>query len=51
MTTVFTAVTDGKPVGSDDAAEAKIFAIDEIPWDELVFDHAQILKDFLMKKH
>jgi 8-oxo-dGTP diphosphatase len=30
----------------DDAAEAKWFAEGEVPWDELCFDHAGILRDY-----
>ena len=37
----------GTPLGADDAKEAKVFALDELPLDELVFDHKKILLDYL----
>lgn len=51
ITMVFSAVAKGTPVGKDDALEAKVFALDEIPFGKLVFDHAQILKDFIKNKY
>lgn len=44
VSVVFVASAEGKPVGKDDAAEAKIFKLDALP--QLVFDHAKILKDY-----
>jgi 8-oxo-dGTP diphosphatase len=35
------------PKAGDDAKESFVIKLEEIPWDKLVFDHAQILKDFL----
>jgi len=35
-----------QPQGADDALEARWFAESEIPWGELCFDHAQILRDY-----
>jgi 8-oxo-dGTP diphosphatase len=35
------------PKAGDDAASAFVVAYSDIPWDELAFDHAQILKDYL----
>lgn len=35
------------PKAGDDAAKAFIVKLDEIPWDNLAFDHAQVLKDYL----
>ena len=37
----------GEPKGSDDAAAARFFPIDELP--PLAFDHDKIVKDFLSK--
>lgn len=47
VSTVFAARASGVPKGADDAEEARLFADDEIPWDELVFDHATIVRDYL----
>lgn len=37
----------GTPSAGDDAAKAFIIKIEEIPWSEMAFDHAQILHDYL----
>ena len=34
------------PSGADDAAEARWFSESEMPWSELCFDHAEILRDY-----
>ncbi|GAC1593921.1 MAG: NUDIX hydrolase [Myxococcales bacterium] len=34
------------PKGADDALEARFFAEPEVPWRELCFDHAEILRDY-----
>jgi 8-oxo-dGTP diphosphatase len=36
----------GIPVGADDAKEAFVYALDDIPYDKLVFDHAKIIRDY-----
>jgi 8-oxo-dGTP diphosphatase len=36
----------GVPVGADDAKEAFVYALEDIPYDKLVFDHAKILWDY-----
>lgn len=41
------AKADQVPAAGDDAAKAFIVKLDDIPWTELAFDHAQILKDYL----
>jgi 8-oxo-dGTP diphosphatase len=41
------AKSDKVPQAGDDAADAFIVPLKEIPWDELAFDHAQILHDYL----
>jgi len=47
ITTVYVARAEGEPCGGDDAAEAQVFPAEKIPWEELAFDHAEILKDYL----
>lgn len=51
ITTVYVARAEGHPKGGDDAAEAKVFSEEEIPWGELAFDHAEILKDYFEVKN
>ncbi len=43
-------IATGEPKGADDAKVAKIFGLEEIPWQSLVFDHAKILQDYLYGK-
>lgn len=35
------------PTAGDDAAKAFIVKLEDIPWKELAFDHAQVLKDYI----
>ncbi len=44
---VFVCHANTLPKAGDDAKEAFVFKLEEIPWDELVFDHKQILEDFI----
>jgi len=37
------------PKAGDDAQDAFVFKVEDIPWDKLVFDHSKILHDFLKK--
>ena len=46
MSTVFVATASGAPQAGDDAALARVFALEELP-KQLAFDHGQILKDYL----
>ncbi len=39
------------PQAGDDAAKAFVVRLEDIPWDELAFDHAQILKDYMEWKN
>jgi 8-oxo-dGTP diphosphatase len=47
--TVFIAQAEGTPRGADDALQAKIFIRNNLPI--LVFDHQQIVDDYLNKKY
>jgi 8-oxo-dGTP diphosphatase len=49
VSTVFIAVADGVPRGADDALKAEIFNADNLPV-PIVFDHANILKDYFAYK-
>jgi 8-oxo-dGTP diphosphatase len=44
LSVVFTATATGTPKGADDAEEAKVFSLSELP--DLVFDHTRILSDY-----
>ena len=46
---MFIGWAEGEPVGTDDAAEAKAFPVDQLPG-ELCFDHGTILSDYLAYK-
>lgn len=35
------------PIAGDDATKAFVVTLDEIPWEEMAFDHAMILRDYL----
>ncbi len=48
---VFIVQAQGEPKGGDDAKEAKLYALKEIPMDKLVFDHSEIMKDYLLQHH
>ena len=45
ISTVFIGRAGGQPVGGDDAAEARVVALDALPSD-IVFDHATIISDY-----
>lgn len=40
----------GVPEGADDAKEAFVYRLEDIPYDKLVFDHAQIIRDYCSTK-
>ncbi|SFV90204.1 ADP-ribose pyrophosphatase [hydrothermal vent metagenome] len=44
---VFVARAEGEPKAGDDAKEAYVYALDAIPFEMLVFDHANILRTYL----
>jgi 8-oxo-dGTP diphosphatase len=49
ITTVFIAQGHGLLKGGDDASQAQVFNLDNLP--ELAFDHKKILKDYQALKH
>ena len=50
VSTVYICTAKGLPKGEDDAKEARIYKIDDIPLDKLVFDHKKIIEDYLKSK-
>ena len=47
---VYVAKATGKPKGGDDAKEAKLYSLDAIPMEKLVFDHTKIVQDYLLSR-
>lgn len=47
---VYVCKAHGIPLGADDAKEAFIYSLDSIPYEKLVFDHAQIIRDYCNAK-
>lgn len=43
---VFRATSTELPVGGDDAAQAFVVKYEDMPWNEIVFDHAQVIRDY-----
>lgn len=50
VSVVFICKGVGIPKGADDAKEAFIYPLDDIPYEKLVFDHAKIIKDYCAAK-
>ncbi len=49
VSAVFVCKAHGEPKAQSDAKEAKVYKLEEIPFDKLVFDHKKILKDYLLR--
>ncbi len=47
VSVVFTGTANGRPAADSDAQSVHLFAPDQVPLADLVFDHAQILSDYL----
>ncbi len=47
VSVVFVGDAEGEPIAGSDAKRVHVVALEDIPFDRLVFDHAKILKDFL----
>lgn len=50
ISTVIIATASGVPAGADDAAEARVFSIDDLP-SPMAFDHGEILRDYRERKY
>ena len=47
VSVVWVGDAEGEPKAGSDAKVAKVYRLEDIPFDKLVFDHAEIIKDFL----
>ena len=47
ISALFVSRAEGVPKGGDDAKRAFVVRLEEIPWEDLLFDHAKMLRDFL----
>lgn len=47
---VYLCKSSGKPQGGDDAKEAFVYALEDLPLEKLVFDHPKILEDYLKQR-
>jgi len=46
VSAVYVCKAYGEPKAADDAKKCFVYSLNEIPMEELVFDHAKIVKDF-----
>ncbi len=51
VSVVFIGNAFGLPVASDDAKDAKVYKLEELPWGELAFDHREILRDYVEHRY
>ena len=47
VSVVFVGDAEGTPQAGSDAKEVKVFKIEDVPLDRLVFDHSRIILDYL----
>lgn len=47
VSVVFVGDAEGDPQAGSDAKEVKVFRIEDVPLDRLVFDHSRIILDYL----
>jgi ADP-ribose pyrophosphatase YjhB (NUDIX family) len=50
VSVVFIASAEADPVGGDDAAEARVFHVRDLP-QEIAFDHCQIIQDYIERRY
>ena len=50
VSVAYTCKAHGVPKGGDDAKEAYIYKLEDIPFDMLMFDHKKILRDYLKQR-
>lgn len=48
---VYICKANGTPIGADDTKEAMLIKLEDLELDKLVFDHGNILRDYLKRRH
>ena len=51
VSVVYVCKATGEPRGGDDAKTAEVFPLDRLPMDDLVFDHKEIIRDYLARRN
>lgn len=51
VSVVYVCKAYGTPVGADNAKEAMAVKLEDLKLDRLVFDHGDILRDYLRRRH
>lgn len=51
MSVCYVAKASGTPKAQDDAKSLAVYKLDKIPLDKLVFDHKEMIEDYLEKKN
>ena len=51
VSAVYVCKATGEPKAADDAKEVFVYALKDIPFEKLVFDHKKILEDFIKDKN
>lgn len=47
VSVVFICDAEGEPVAGDDAKKVRVYKLEEVPFERMVFDHAKILLDYM----
>ncbi len=47
VSVVYISQATGMPKAGDDAKKCRLYHLSQIPWQDLVFDHEKILKDYI----
>lgn len=51
VSVVYICKSYGIPKAADDAKKVFVYGVEDIPYDQLVFDHKKIVEDFILKKN
>lgn len=49
VSAVYVCKAYGTPTAQDDAKNLQVYALEEIPYEKLAFDHSKIMRDYLLR--